>query len=86
MKYIVKIDIPKTAEQIAKLRKERNLSVKEIQEEFGFSSPQAIFKWQRGDNLPTLDNLVLLAEILGVTVNDILVISRQEKKPASPSQ
>ena len=40
---------------------------------FGFSTPQAIYKWQRGTALPTVDNLVVLAAVFGVKIDDILI-------------
>lgn len=42
-------------------------------EVFGFVTPQAIYKWQHGTALPTIDNLVVLAAILQVRIDDILV-------------
>jgi transcriptional regulator with XRE-family HTH domain len=63
-----------TGKNIESLRKRKNLSVKEIQEVFGFESPQAIYKWQWGDSLPTIDNLVVLATVFEVSIMNILVI------------
>ncbi len=71
-----RIDLIKTGRRISDLRKERDLSIKEIQYALGFNTPQAIFKWLRGDTLPSIDNLVVLAEIFDTTIDDILVISR----------
>ena len=68
------IDLPKTGAKIDLLRKKANLSVKDIQEVFGFKNPQAIYKWINGRNLPTVDNLIILAEIFDVTVENILSI------------
>lgn len=51
------------------------ISVKELQDIFGFSTPQAIYKWQHGTALPTIDNLIVLAAVLGVKVDDILVLN-----------
>lgn len=68
------IDVPQTGAKINLLRKKANLSVKEIQEVFGFENPQAIYKWIHGRNLPTVDNLIILAEIFDVSVDDILSI------------
>lgn len=68
------IDVPMTGAKINLLRKKANLSVKDIQEVFGFENPQAIYKWIHGRNLPTVDNLIILAKIYGVTVDDILSI------------
>lgn len=70
-----RIDLVNTGYNITRLRKNSGLSVREVQSVFGFNTPQAIFKWQRGECLPTVDNLVILARLFNVTVNDILVIT-----------
>ena len=68
------INISATGAKIDLLRKKRKLSIKDIQEALGFSSPQAIYKWIWGKNLPTIDNLVILANIFDVNIEDILSI------------
>lgn len=68
------IDLEATGENILKLRQERNVSVRELQEYFGFDTPAAIYRWQRGENLPSLDNVVALAKLFGVAVEEILVL------------
>ncbi len=73
------IDIVKTGQRINQLRKEKNLTVKDLQSVFGFATPQAIYKWQRGIALPTIDNLVVLASVFGVRVDEILVIYEEER-------
>ncbi len=75
MIQIPTIDMVKTGQNITQLRKEKGLSVKDIQNIFGFSTPQAIYKWQQGTALPSVDNLVVLAVIFQVQVDDILVIN-----------
>jgi len=67
------IDIPATGENILRLRKEAGLTVKDLQLIFGFATPQAVYKWQHGTAMPTIDNLVILASIFGVTVDDIII-------------
>ena len=67
------IDMVKTGQNITTLRKKAGLTVKDLQEVFGFGTPQAIYKWQKGTALPTLDNLVVLAALFGVKVDDILI-------------
>ena len=69
------IDMEKTGQNIENLRKRAGLSVKDLQDVFGFGTPQAIYKWQHGTALPTIDNLVVLANVLGVKIDDILVIT-----------
>ncbi len=63
----------KTGQHITELRVQAGLSVRQLQEIFGFSTPQALYKWQHGTALPTIDNLVVLAAVFGVKVDDILV-------------
>lgn len=67
------IDMAATGKNITRLRINAGLTVRALQAVFGFSTPQAIYKWQRGDAMPTLDNIVVLAAVFGVTVDTILV-------------
>ena len=73
---MVSIDLTATGRRVFELREKAGYSVSDLQQQMGLASPQAIYRWQRGETLPTIDNLVLLAEILGVTMEDILVIKR----------
>lgn len=68
------IDMVGTGLNIMRLRELNGLSVKEIQDIFGFTTPQAIYKWQHGTALPTVDNLVVLADVFHVHIDDILVM------------
>lgn len=67
------IDMIRTGQNISRLRKQAGLSVRDLQDVFGFATPQAIYKWQQGVALPTIDNLVVLAAVLQVRLDDILV-------------
>ena len=69
------IDMIRTGQNIGRLRKQAGLTVRDLQDVFGFATPQAIYKWQQGAALPTLDNLVVLAAVLQVRMDDILVIT-----------
>ncbi len=73
MNNIPVIDMAATGMNIARLRKNAGMTVRDLQNVFGFATPQAIYKWQRGDAMPTLDNIVVLAAVFGVTVDDILI-------------
>ena len=68
------IDMAATGRNIAKLRQNAGLTVKDLQIFFGFATLQAIYKWQHGTAMPTIDNLVALAMIFGVTMDDIIVV------------
>ena len=67
------IDLVATGENILRLRKARGLSVRDLQDWFGFEEPQAIYKWQKGKSLPTVDNLYALGALFDVPLEDILV-------------
>ena len=69
------INMVATGQNITRLRKQAGLSVANLQQIFGFTTPQAIYKWQRGTALPTVDNLVILAAVFNTNINNILVIS-----------
>ena len=43
------IDMVRTGQNIHRLRKQAGVSVKDLQDVFGFATPQAIYKWQHGD-------------------------------------
>ena len=70
------IDPVATGENIVRLRKDRGLTVRDLQAYFGFEEPQAIYKWQRGKSLPTVDNLYALSALLDVPMDEILVTAR----------
>ncbi len=63
-----------TGQNIDRLRIEAGLSVRDMQMVFGFATPQAIYKWIHGTAMPTIDNLVILAAMLGVTMDEIVVV------------
>lgn len=67
------IDLMRTGANIVRLRKAAGLTVHDLQIVFGFNSPQAIYKWQNGAALPTVDNLIVLAALLHVRIDDILI-------------
>ena len=75
MTQIPAINMVATGQNITRLRKQAGLSVANLQQIFGFTTPQAIYKWQRGTALPTVDNLVILAAVFNTNINNILVIS-----------
>ncbi|MBQ8639009.1 MAG: helix-turn-helix transcriptional regulator [Lachnospiraceae bacterium] len=73
MCQIPAIDMVRTGENIVRLRKECGLSVKDLQKIFGFTTPQAIYKWQQGTALPSVDNLFVLAAVFHVHMDEIII-------------
>ena len=67
------IDVQATGANILRLRKLNGLSVKDLQVYFGFEGPQAIYKWQWGQCLPSIDNLFALSKLFNTSIDEILV-------------
>ena len=67
------INMKLTGQNIIHLRTQRGISVRQLQRMLGFATPQAIYKWQNGTSLPTIDNLVALSCILGVAIDAIII-------------
>ena len=76
MLNIPAIDMLATGENIARLREQAGLTVRDLQNIFGFATPQAIYKWQHGTAMPTIDNLVVLAMLFEVHIDEIIVLDR----------
>lgn len=76
----VMIDPVATGKRIQKLRKERQLRVTDISDYMGFYEPQAVYKWMRGDSLPTLQNMFQLSQLFGTTIDDILICTATEQE------
>lgn len=68
------IDLKATGVKIQQLREECGFSVRDLQRFFGFEDPAAIYHWQNGKNLPSVDNLCALSKIFGVSMDDIIVL------------
>ena len=73
MSTIPTVNMIQTGNKIKTLREQSGLSVKELQTIFGFGTPQAIYKWQRGAAMPTLDNMIVLAAVFSVSIDEIVV-------------
>ena len=69
-----------TGQNIDRLRIAAGMSVRDMQMVFGFATPQAIYKWLHGTAMPTIDNLVILAAVLGVKLDDIVVVDEVVSK------
>ena len=74
------VDTVATGRNIDRLRIAAGMSVKDMQMVFGFATPQAIYKWIHGTSMPTIDNLVILAAMLGVTLDEIVVVETAAMK------
>jgi len=76
------LDIKATGNRIKEIRVKKHISVNEICEYMGFENPQAVYKWQRGESLPTVDNLYALSRLFDTPMEQILC-EREEAKASS---
>lgn len=67
------VDLKATGAQIKLLRIKNGFSVHDIQTIFGFEYPQAVYAWEQGKNIPTVDNLLVLAHLFDVTIEEIVI-------------
>lgn len=67
------IDLVATGNNIRRLRIERGMTVRDLQSYFGFEEPRAIYKWQKGECLPTVDNLYALGALFEIPMEQILI-------------
>jgi len=72
------IDLRATGRAIKDKREAAGLTVQDVQNYFGFEYPQAVYKWQQGKSLPSVDNLLALSRLLRVPMEDLLVYEDQE--------
>lgn len=67
------LDLDATGVKIKTLMKQRGISPRQMQLILNFPYVQTIYNWFAGKNMPTIDNLVVLAQVLGVAMDDIIV-------------
>ena len=67
------IDMRATGTHIKELMDARELSVQDVQDAMGLASPQAVYRWLYGSNLPSVDNLYALSRFLDVPMNNVIV-------------
>lgn len=71
------IDMAATGKNIKDMRVASGISIRSLQDVFGFATPQAIYKWQNGASMPTIDNLVILATVFGCKIDDLLILNKK---------
>ena len=69
---IAELDTVATGYKIKSLMDERNVSIRDVSD-FMKVSFQAVYRWQKGETLPTISNMYILGQLLGTDVDDLLV-------------
>ena len=73
------------ANRLVELRKKAGLSQEELAEKIGLSR-QAVSKWERAEASPDTDNLICLAKIYGVSLDDLLNTDQKVEDIASETK
>lgn len=68
------INMKKTGENIRSIIREKNHTVKDIQELFNFNGPQAVYKWQRGECLPDIEKLMILSKVFEMPLDRFIIM------------
>ena len=74
------IDVPATSKNLKNLRESHNFTVAQVQKLLGMENPQSIYSWENSESkyLPRLDNLVFLAKLYEVSIDELLVIKMEK--------
>ena len=67
---------------IAELRKQHGMTQLELAEKMGVTD-KAVSKWERDLSCPDINSLPKLAEILGVSVEDLMQVKKEAEGPVS---
>lgn len=69
---VVELDIIATGERIKQYMEDEGVSIRELSKVMNVSF-QSVYKWQKGESLPTVSNFYILGQILGIDIDDMLV-------------
>ena len=69
------IDMKKTGTNIKRCIRESGYTIREIMEITGITVEQTIYKWYRGESLPSLENQLILCTLFGIPLTSLLVLS-----------
>jgi len=72
----VYIDVEASGRKIKELSRDKGYSAMDLQNSLGLESCQAVYKWFSGKGLPSIDNLLAIAHLFGVSMED-LIVSRE---------
>ena len=78
IRKIRKISKKRTGLQIRQMMTDRGITVAQLQDWLEIDSPQAVYKWLHGVNLPSVTHLHGLSQILGVTIEEILAVEEEK--------
>ena len=71
-KYPV-IDMHATGTHIKELMDAHEVTVQDVQKAMGLAAPQAVYRWLKGSNMPSVDNLYALSRYLNTSMDDMII-------------
>lgn len=80
------IDLVKTGKNIERLLRERGLTARDVQQRLGFAERRPVYFWIQGKNLPSINNLFMLAEMLRVSIDEILITKDEYRQQRSVNE
>lgn len=76
-----KVDLKKTGLNLHKIMNERGITAKDVQKYLNLASVQSVYYWWNGINMPTIDNLYALSQLLRVPIDSIVCGNRKAILP-----
>ena len=70
------VDAAATGNNIRSMCMSAGVTPKDMQTACGLTTRNAVYKWFNGTAVPTIDNLVIIADILGTTIDKIIAVKR----------
>lgn len=70
------VNLKATGANIKRMMINGGLSVGDLQKILGFNTKNAIYKWRRGETMPSIDNLVILADVFNCKLDDIVIVDK----------
>lgn len=65
------LDAKSTVDAIVRIASDNGMTRHELSGSMNLT-PMAVYNWQYRETIPSIDNLVMLTEILGVTLDDLV--------------
>lgn len=78
MKQYPVLDIYRTGQKIKQIMQKKGITVREVQQYLRLETPQSIYHWFNGRNMPTIDNLYALSNLFAVPVDAMLSGNRKQ--------
>ena len=75
------INVKETGANLRRIMDKRGITAKDVQKYLNLASVQSVYYWWNGTNMPTIDNLYALSQLLQVTIDEIICGNRKAIVP-----